>query len=191
MAAKKNFFTNYPADIWIETGTYFGDGISEALEAGYEKVVSIELSDYYYEIAKRRFESDKRVFVHHGHSCKVLPGVLRDCSLSNKKAVLWLDAHYSACGTAGIEDPNPLMNELAIIKDLSVALDKRLLPTIIVDDLRTFDKNTCGFDINDIIHAIRAISHEYVFSFHDGCNAPSMDNPNYKEFRNDILVANI
>lgn len=191
MAAKKDFFTNYPADVWIETGTYFGDGINEALNAGYKRVVSIELSDYYYEIAKKRFEEDKRVTVYHGHSCDILPGVLNEMSKIHKSMVLWLDAHYSACGTAGIDDPNPLMKELHVIKDWSAGLEKYTLPTIIIDDLRTFGKNICGFDTDDIIQAIKQISNDYKFSLHDGCNTCSINDSNYVEFKSDILVATI
>lgn len=191
MTAKKDFFMNYPADVWIETGTYFGNGISEALKSGYKRVVSIELSDYYYEIAKKRYEEDNRVSVYHGHSCSVLPGVLREMSATHKSMVLWLDAHYSACGTAGIDDPNPLMKELSVISEWLVTLENRRLPTIIVDDLRTFRKNVCGFDTDDIIQAIRQISSDYKFSLHDGCNTCLIDDPSYTEFRNDILVASI
>ena len=47
---KNNFF--------LETGAYLGDGIQQALHAGYEKIISIELSDYHFHLCSRKFHAN-------------------------------------------------------------------------------------------------------------------------------------
>ena len=42
--------------IFIETGTYLGDGVAHALKCGFKVVVSIELDKKRYEAAKKRFK---------------------------------------------------------------------------------------------------------------------------------------
>ncbi len=189
MVAKLNFFRNYPADVWIETGTYMGDGISQALLSGYDKIISIELSDYYYNLCKEKFKGNEKVDVINGKSFKQLELIFNDSEFLEKKIVFWLDAHYSACGTAGIEDPNPLMKELNSIKDWVCTKMPKILPTIIIDDLRTFGKQKSGFDTKDIVESIKRISSKYEISFHDGCNSPDINRAEYIEFKDDILVA--
>lgn len=93
------------------------------------------------------------------------------------------------CGTAGIDDPNPLLKELKAIKEWTEKMTDKLYPTIIVDDLRTFGKNTSGFDINDIIDAIKSISSSYIFSFCHGCSGDQLTDPGHTVFNNDILIA--
>lgn len=189
MTCPRDFFLDYPADVWIETGSYLGDGVEKAIRAGYQKIISIELSEHYYTITNNRYLSNKDVNIVLGRSYEVLPKILADESISEKKILFWLDAHYSMCGTAGIDDPNPLLKELKVIKQWTEAAAVKLYPTIIVDDLRTFGKNTSGFDTNDIIDAIRSISSSYVFSFFHGCTGNHLTDPGHIVFNDDILVA--
>lgn len=179
MPAAKHFFKKFPGDIWIETGTYQGDGISQAVEAGYERIISIELSERLAADAKQRFEDNHRISIINGKAHEVLPDVLR--SLHDKKIVFWLDAHYSACGTAGEEDPNPLMKELKAIKEWR-SITNAVLPTILIDDMRTFTYDNCGFSEKEIVQSITEIDSKYLFRREDG---PS------ESFLNDILVATI
>lgn len=187
MACTKDFFLDYPADVWIETGSYLGDGVEKAINAGYSKIISIELSEYYYAITRDRYSSNKDVNIVLGRSYEVLPRILTDESVAGKKILFWLDAHYSMCGTAGRDDPNPLLKELKVIKQWTEAEAVKSYPTIIVDDLRTFGKNISGFDTNDIVNLIRSISDSYVFSFCHGCTGNQLADSTV--FRDDILVA--
>lgn len=40
---QKNF-EKYPNPIWVETGSHHGDGIQQAIDAGFKELYSIELS---------------------------------------------------------------------------------------------------------------------------------------------------
>ena len=66
-------FKKHINNIFIETGSYLGDGIQEAINAGYKKIISIELSDKYHFISTNRFLNNRNVSVVKGDSFKVLP----------------------------------------------------------------------------------------------------------------------
>ena len=46
---------NIQKDIFIETGTYKGDGVQKALQNGYKQVYSIELDDTLYNLCNNHF----------------------------------------------------------------------------------------------------------------------------------------
>ena len=77
--------------IFIETGSLIGDGIQRALDAGYEKVISIECHPGYYETSKERFKDNDKVEVILGDSSKDLYDIIKDIK---EPITFWLDAHY-------------------------------------------------------------------------------------------------
>lgn len=76
MGSSTENFKRHKNDVFIETGSYVGDGIQQALEAGFSEIISIELSDKYYQHSKKRFESNPNVKVILGDSFKVLPELI-------------------------------------------------------------------------------------------------------------------
>ena len=52
MPSKKEIFQKYINNYFIETGSYLGDGIQQAIDAGFKNIISIELSDKYFNICK-------------------------------------------------------------------------------------------------------------------------------------------
>lgn len=128
MPSNTENFKKYKTDLFIETGSYLGDGIQQALEAGYEKIISIELSDRYFKESTERFISEPKVTVVQGDSYKVLPVILNEI---NTKATFWLDGHHS-CGDTALGDYwAPLMKELNAIKNHKIKDH-----TIMIDDMR-------------------------------------------------------
>jgi hypothetical protein len=183
MPAHRDFFKNFPGNIWIETGTYLGDGIQSALNCGYDKIFSIELSKNLAEDATNRFRTNELVQVIEGRAHTKLPEILKN--FSNEKIIFWLDAHYSACGTAGEDDPNPLMKELSAIENWKKQ-KKAKTPIILIDDMRTFSYSQSGFSLKEIFDSLKRIDENYLFEFADG----------YQEhtgniFQKDILVARL
>ena len=87
----KHNFKPYMNPVFIETGSYVGDGIKAALDAGFKQVISIELSVFYYEACKERFKDDPRVFLYFGDSLIILPEILNGIS---KRCTFWLDGHF-------------------------------------------------------------------------------------------------
>jgi hypothetical protein len=62
MSMTVDILKNYPNEVFVETGTYKGDGIQMALDCGFKAIYSFEGSEELALIAGKRFINDKRVF---------------------------------------------------------------------------------------------------------------------------------
>ena len=41
------------SNVFVETGTFYGEGIQVAINAGYEKIISIEIFKKYFDFGRR------------------------------------------------------------------------------------------------------------------------------------------
>jgi hypothetical protein len=173
MPSKKENFSKYPNQIFIETGSFLGDGIQQALDAGFKNVISIELSDKYFDICTNRFINNPNVKIVKGDSFKVLPDILKDI---NVPVTFWLDGHHSCGDTALGEHWAPLMQEMDVIKNHHIKTH-----TIMIDDMRCWElpNPVHGFYKEDILKKIVEINSNYKLTYEDGLQ------------ENDILVAHI
>jgi hypothetical protein len=161
----KHDFQSYKNAIFIESGSYVGAGIRAALNAGFERVISIELSEYYYIFCKETIH-DERVELHLGDSLIKLPEIL---STINEPCTFWLDGHYmsdprTGCGLKAV----PLMEELQII-----ALHPIKTHTILIDDMRLLRNHEAEWEdlpysIDDIEKVIYRINPFYEISYDFG-----------------------
>lgn len=169
-AAKSGFFGKFYHKYFIETGSYIGDGITDALESGFNEICSIELSEKYYLYCKEKFANHSNVHCYLGDSGKILEEIMADIQ---EPVTFWLDGHYSSGGTARGETNTPLLRELEIIKKHCIKNH-----TIIVDDIRLLGTEEFDFiSLSKVIEMILDINPNYTISYHDGY------------FQNDILVA--
>ena len=144
-------------NIFIETGSLFGCGIKRAIAAGYKKIISIELAEYYYQFCKSHFSQyGNRVEIVHGDSGKILGDVINKF---NEPMTFWLDGHYSGGSesgvpeTAGANVQSPLMAELEFIRNHPIKTH-----AILVDDLEP--------EMEEIIkHKIFQINPEYTIEY--------------------------
>ncbi|MDR2954355.1 MAG: hypothetical protein LBV43_04670 [Prevotella sp.] len=118
----------YNIDILVETGTYLGDMIW-AQRKNFAKIYSIELSKTFADLAKKRFKKQTNITIIEGDSGVVLNLLIGQI---DKKAIFWLDGHYSGGNTACANKECPIYEELnAIFKS---DIDHILL----IDDARCF-----------------------------------------------------
>lgn len=89
-------------NVFVETGSHRGDGINMALDANYDKVLSIECHQGYYSHCQEMFKDNERVSLFFGDSSKDLFDMIKDY---NEPMTFWLDAHYM------YDDPNQLLSE--------------------------------------------------------------------------------
>ena len=173
MPSKTENFGKYPNDLFIETGSFTGDGIQQALNAGFKNVISIELSDKYFEVSRSRFTNNPNVKIIKGDSFKILPDILKDI---NEPVTFWLDGHHSCVDTALGEHWAPLIQELNVIKEHSIKTH-----TILIDDMRCWEhpNPTHGFYKDDIFKKLLEINKDYNFTYEDGVQ------------EKDILVAHL
>jgi hypothetical protein len=114
--------------VFIETGTYQGDTVQKALDAGFKRVYSIELSRQLHKRAVSRFANRPEVTLVQGGSETELPKILQKL---DERAVFWLDGHASGPDSASGDVPVPLYFELAAIRAHPVRSH-----TILIDDTR-------------------------------------------------------
>jgi hypothetical protein len=142
--------------VFVETGSYMGAGIRTALEAGFEQVYSIEITDYYFNLCTGMFASDKRVHIIKGDSATQLESLI--CTI-NEPITYWLDGHYSG-GRTGIGKVQfPLLYEIDTIADFNLIN----YPNILIDDIRCFSKQNpdIGYDVGDICKKLREVYTSY------------------------------
>ena len=174
MPSNDQIFHNYLNDVFVETGSYMGEGIQNALNAGFKRVISIELSDKYYEICKNRFKNDDRVTLIKGDSAFVLFDVIKEI---DSRITFWLDGHHSCGDTALGAYWTPLIQELDAIKS-----HHRNDHTILIDDMRCWKEPSLvhGFYEPELIEKIKSIRADYLIDFIDS---------SYE--KNDILASRI
>jgi hypothetical protein len=91
----------------------------------FPSVITVELSDRYFELAKADLAALTNIFAEHGSS----PAVLRE--LAATPTLYWLDAHWSGLDTAGEENPCPVLDEIA-------AIPAHPDDCLLIDDARLF-----------------------------------------------------
>lgn len=159
------------SNLFIETGSYLGEGIDVAIESGYDQIYSIELSDHYYNFCLKKFNNNNKIKIIKGCSEDQLPILLKNI---NSQCDFWLDAHYSMGNTALGPKICPLYEELESI------LKHRPDHTIIIDDVRFMDTDWWeNISKDKIINFILSANKNYKFYFENG----------YQQ--NDILVAKV
>lgn len=172
----KHKFKPYINPVFIETGSYCGEGIQAALMSGFKTVISIELSEHYYNLCKDIFKDDARVKLYFGDSTDVLPEILKDI---NTPCTFWLDGHWCGDVTACGPNPVPLMEELQAIKNHHIKTH-----TILIDDMRLLRAHDAEwkdlkYTIHDLENMVRSINPAYTIEYDFGV------------VRDDILIARL
>lgn len=164
-----NFNLNdYLNPVFVETGSAGGNGIEQALKAGFEKIYSIELSEQFHQQCEQHFEREMesgQVTLIFGDSTYALPKVL---AAVEGQTTFWLDAHGGYGKTAMGEKMCPLMEELDAISEHTIKTH-----TILVDDRRLFSSSdSCrwGSLVSEqvIQEKILEINSRYVFETLNG-----------------------
>lgn len=166
----RNYFKEFPNEIFIETGSYHGGGIMYALDAGFQHIISVDQDKNNLLICKERFEAlgviDKIQLVH-GNSGEQLPKIL---STIDKPCTFWLDAHGQFFDfESQTENLFPLFEELS-----SIAGHHIKTHTILIDDiLHLTHPDVTGWDRNKIEAAIKQINPLYKIEYRSN---PVMNN---------------
>jgi hypothetical protein len=109
--------------LFFETGTHKGDGVQNALDMGFEEVVSIEILPELYERCVSRFKGkEDKVHLFLGDSNERMEEMLE---LIKEPSLIFLDGHF--------DNGNPLWKELEILKNHPIKTH-----TIIVDDMPNY-----------------------------------------------------
>ena len=161
---------------FFETGTNMGFGVKEAIKSGFKKIISIDIEERYYNLAKENFTEKKYPNTEFtfacGNSAEMTESLI---SSVNERILFWLDGH--GCGR------NPLHGELEAIKNHKIKNH-----TILIDDVRMMGNRQKEWEFawgpetrrDKIIESVMKINSNYKISYLNSPNA-----------QNDVLVAEI
>lgn len=164
MSATKGLFGKYLKRVFIETGSNYGDGIQQALDEGYEIIYSIEIDSGRWDHCNKRFKENKNIYLLLGDTVNILNVLLR---YIDEPVTFWLDAHKG-------NGKSPLLQELEIIRKHDIKTH-----TLLIDDLRDWKREKCGFNTEILKKRILKINPDYKFILEDGF------------IPNDVLVAKV
>lgn len=160
---QRNLFKEYPNRIFVETGSYRGDGIEAAIDAGFEKIISIDIDREQIEFCHSRFDldnnPDSNIVLYHADSAECLLHII---GCINEPITFWLDSHWQMLEeTDPGKNPFPLLKELEQIKRHPVKTH-----TIIIDDMLIMQPAIVGYSNEDIKRAIQEINPLYQFTYY-------------------------
>ncbi len=147
--------------VFVESGTFNGDGIFYAILSGAKEIHSIDLSPKYYYHAKERFQNNDNINLYLGDSGKQLYDIIKNI---DEPITFWLDAQFCGGDTAFNGKITPILDELEQIKQHHINTH-----TILIDDVRQF--GTWYFDYitkEQLIEKIFEINPNYSISYTDG-----------------------
>jgi hypothetical protein len=148
--------------VFVETGSYRGDGIQLALEAGFDKIISIDTDPRAIDFCRNRFD----LYNNPQPKIELIPGDSALCLLEVIKAIkepmtFWLDSHWQMLeGTDPGDNPFPLMEELH-----QICKHRFNEHTIIIDDMLIMQKNIVGYDKDDIEAKLLRINQFYTLEY--------------------------
>lgn len=168
MPSPAEVFVKYKNGVLVETGSFTGGGIKEALKAGFPKVISLELQQSYFDLCKRMYEGDQRVTIVKGDSALILGKAIAEIK---EPITFWLDGHYSALDTGFGVKGAPILEELEHIKQHPLSKHH----TILIDDRRMLKKTGNGgkdtyFELteDEVRAKLLEINPDYIFSYEHG-----------------------
>jgi len=150
--------------VFVETGSYIGDGIKLAQDAGFSKIISIEIAKQFVDHCRNRFKDNPNIQIVQGDSSEVLWDVIKDIS---EPITFWLDGHYSGGNLPTGKYLSPLIQEIDIIGNHPIKAH-----TILIDDMRCWrEMNNIyhnNFDSNMLVNKLREVNPNYNITFVDG-----------------------
>jgi hypothetical protein len=179
-----NYFTEYKGahNIFVETGSFKGDGIELAMQAGYSRILSMDIDGANIAHCQERFElipSDDRPAqnAHISVTCgDSSTGLLKMMKYVNEPAMIWLDAHSQLFDDEPpAENPFPLMKELEQLRKHPIKTH-----TILIDDILMLTHlDVTGWNKDAIENALLTINPAYKLTY--------LSNP----IVNNILMAHV
>lgn len=153
MPIATNILKKYINPVFLETGSHAGEGIQSAIDCGFNLIISIELSEKYYNHCINRFKGNEKVTLVQGDVELVLENIIITI---DEPITFWLDAHYSGDDTALGLQGDPIYEELKIIKQHPIKTH-----ILLIDDIR-------GMNVDKLKEKVLEINKDYQISFEDG-----------------------
>src|SRR5512144_153877 len=146
-------------EVFIETGTHLGHTVEHMLSR-FEMVYTIELGKEAAKLARVKFAQHKHVHVIEGDSGVELRRLLFSSVLDNRRALIWLDAHWSGGTTVSLPDKyTPIVDELD-----ALYAAPRNDNVIMIDDISEFTGENGYPPLDELIGRVKEINPLYTVS---------------------------
>ena len=176
-SSPEHLFKKYKNPIFVETGTYIGQGTRQAIRAGYDEIHTIEIYRPIFDEQQSAWAKYPQVHSYFGDSAESLWCMIESI---DRPITFWLDGHYSGPGTGQGYGYTPILEELD-----QIARHPIKTHTILIDDMRCCSKPEFNFITREQIEeTVKKINPDYEISYEDGEH-------NGTVFVKDILVARI
>lgn len=166
----KELKERFDCSVFFETGFYKGQRFQYALDAGFDKVICIELLKNFVDAGKVKFDQeikDGKALIHNDDSANMslyLDEILED------RVLFWLDAHMDNGLNSAATNPKsrcPVLHELEAIKKMKTK------PIILIDDIRcivgaSWGQSLMEVNMNLIMKKLKEINFDYTFELIDG-----------------------
>lgn len=150
-------------NVFVETGTYVGNGVATALRAGFQKCISVEIHESNYTVCVNRFQQEMQsgqVQLYLGNSETQFEQMVAQL---NEPATFWLDAHISAQYGEKLSKNCPVLDELQVLKNHAIKNH-----VIMIDDCNCFDSPAHDWiSLRSVQRACLDINPAYKFDFVD------------------------
>jgi hypothetical protein len=154
-----SIFQKYKNQYFVETGTFIGYGVQQAVKAGFPNIISIELDINLAQKAQQFFASNKNIKIIQGDAIYMLWDIIKTIQ---EPITFWLDGHYSGGITAKGDVPDPILQELQIINKHPIKIHN-----ILIDDIRLY-KGEVSIKLIEIQDLLKQINKEYKYKLEDG-----------------------
>jgi len=124
-------------ECFVETGTYLGSGVIQALKDGYWRIITCEIQKDLIDKAIKNVANSKLVTKKHEITflnCDSLEMLKVEKQLNISiptKSLYWIDSHYSGGITGGEGKADPISEELELLSKRDIVGS-----TILIDDAR-------------------------------------------------------
>jgi hypothetical protein len=165
MPPGRNLFAEFKGSnrVLVETGSYRGDGIQLALDAGYEKIISIDRDPEAIEFCRNRFDlynnHNENIKLISGDSAEFLYHVIKHI---NEPITFWLDSHWQL-----LEGTEPGVNPFPLVKELHQIIRHPIKShTIIIDDILILTHpDTTNWSKRMIEQGLKSINPAYTLDY--------------------------
>lgn len=156
-----NLLSRHLNTTFIETGSYRGDSVQQALEAGFVNIRSIDISEHNIDFCKHRFDLYRSPQGHlqfyEGDSAEILYDVIADVQ---DPITFFLDSHWQL-----FEDEEKGNNPFPLLKELQqIAQHPIKAHTILIDDILVLTHpDVTGWSLKKIKAEVLKINPTYKF----------------------------
>jgi len=160
----KEVLEKYPNDIFVETGTAYGEAVRLAILCGFKKIYSIEINPDLVRANQQQYADLIKLGsleIIEGDTSIIFPELIKRLE---GRATFWLDAHWDGGPLGTVKCPLPM--ELEAIHQHAIKNH-----TIMIDDRRCFGIGNWGAGIveSEIIGKLKQINPNYTVGYENGC----------------------